>query len=144
MNWYKKAQYSSLMYRGSEGAEDILIDEDFPGVFFSSDPFIAREDGPNIYVYRIKPGRYFSPDLLSPSKEECRLVMNFAKKQAIKFNIGCKHLLNFFLQNPTENWVEYLSRLGYLGYIEYDRLFLFNPNNAQYVGRYNFEKEGVA
>jgi hypothetical protein len=51
--------------------------------------------------------------------------------------------LNSFLLNPTESWVKYLSGLGYFGFIEYDRMFLFDTANVQYIGKYDFQKKVV-
>jgi len=131
------------MYRGSDGPEDLWV-KNFPGVFLNPDPLSARRDGPNVYGYRIMPGRYFSPDILEPSQKECMVVSDYARKNGVKRISTCKKLLNAFLLNPTESWVKYLSELGYLGFIEYDRVFLFDMANAQYIGKYDFDKKVIS
>jgi len=167
MKIYRIAQDSSgLCYHGSREVEKTPTVKDFPGVFFASSPEAAKSWGNNVAVYRITTQKLFKPNTidLAINPTDFSILEKFINKYGYtpsssnqkwnlmgattnKINKLTKEnyidVLGQVLLFPTKEWVEYLKGLGYYGFINYEDVFLFNLNQAQYVGQYDFKKNRI-
>lgn len=165
MNWYRIAQSNDIYYRGSPSLETKPTIRDFPGVYFVKEAHLATMWGNNVAAYKIPPKNFckFKVPLN-------RFTMKFLDGFMDKYGFGPRNipqqwksmgaktegiakldseddyemLLAQLLLFPNQDWVNYLKRYGYHGFFnEYD-LFLFDPNEAQYLGQYDFEKNIIS
>jgi len=166
MNWYKKAQYNGLMFRGTKTPETRPIARDFPGAYFASTPEEAQNWGKYVSAYKIVSNNFFNPNSTDPyhiNPSEFQLLNTFIKKYGYRPSASILkwkemgagntfgtlteqnywEVLSNLMLYPTKEWASYLKQLGYDGFINYKDLFLFDLNKAQYVGRYDFKKQKV-
>ena len=165
MKIYRIAQApDDIYYRGSPSPETKPIARDFPGVYFTNEAHRAMYWGKNVSVYRIPPKNFYkAPETLN--RTTIKLLDEFMDKYGfgprdipqqwkewgaetngiseLKNDIDYENLLGQLMLFPNKDWGDYLKRYGYHGFFNNDDLFLFDPNDAQYLGQYDFMKNKI-
>lgn len=129
MKIYRIAQTSSIMYKGLP-TPDIAVPSN---VLLTPSPYLAKNEGEHVAAFALKGGEFFSPDMMD--KNLCKALKSMFGK-----GIDCYRVLFELINNPTKQWNDFLSGMGYSGFIADDYLYLFDKRLLKFLGFYDFER----
>lgn len=127
------------MYHADSEPSPKLLPEVDGGTYLTPDPQIALQSGPFVSAFIIPSGRYLVID--SPPKDVCMIV-----KRLFRGKADCSDGLNFLHQLPnafSSDLIEALHDNGYMGFIDGNYLFMFEPNMATFLGIYDRDTGAV-
>lgn len=142
MKIYKTAQSSSIVYYGHNDPNDHATQEE--GVFLTPDPNMAKQHGEYVDAIQIKPGKYYYPDTFGHIRQnDINLIKEFIRETIREKNVNYRVILRQMLFHPTSEWLMFLRRKGYNGFINGNYVFVADIKDTRYLGEYDFDQRSI-